>query len=74
MEHMHQISSRIESRVSQVKNKEQQAFLHSKMEAIESNVEVIAKIEERKKAAARKIKSTTTESAALRAKRLEEEK
>ena len=74
IEHMHQISARIESRVSRMKNKEQQAFVHSRMEAIESNVEVIAKIEERKVEAKRKIKSATLEGAEIRAKRLKKER
>jgi hypothetical protein len=74
IEHMHQISARIESRVSQMKNKDQQALVHSRLEAIASNVEVITNIEERKIAAERKIKSTTTESAENTAKRLKEER
>jgi hypothetical protein len=74
IEHMYQISARIKSRVSQMKNKDQQALVHSRLEAIASNVEVITNIEERKIAANRKIKSTTTESAENRAKRLKEER
>ncbi len=57
-----------------MKNKEQQAFVHSRMEAVESNVEVIAKIEERKVEAKRKIKSATLEGAEIRAKRLKKER
>jgi hypothetical protein len=34
IEHMQQISARIESCVSQIKNKEQQAFVHSRIESI----------------------------------------
>jgi len=48
IEHMYQISARIKSRVSQMKNKDQQALVHSRLEAIASNVEVITNIEERK--------------------------
>jgi hypothetical protein len=46
IEHMHQISARIESRVSHMKNKDQQAYVHSRMESIQSNVAVVTKIEE----------------------------
>jgi hypothetical protein len=74
IKHMHQISARIESRVSRKKIKNQQALVHSRLEAIASNVEVIANIKERKIAAKRKIKSTTTESAENRAKKLKEER
>jgi ferritin-like protein len=38
IEHMHQISARIESYIGQMKNKEQQAYVHSSMEAIQCNV------------------------------------
>jgi len=74
IKHMHQISARIKSCVSRMKNKDQQALVHSRLEAITSNVEVITNIEERKIAAKCKIKSTTTESAENRAKRLKEER
>jgi hypothetical protein len=36
VERIHQISARIESRVSRMKNKAQQAMVHSKMEAIQN--------------------------------------
>jgi hypothetical protein len=46
IEDMHQISARLEARVSRMKNKEQQAFIHSKMESIQSHKEVTKKVEE----------------------------
>ncbi len=36
VEHIHQIAARIESRTSRMKNKTQQAFVHSKIEAIQN--------------------------------------
>jgi hypothetical protein len=56
IEHMHQISAQIESRVSRMLNKDQQAFVHSRMESIQSNVAVVTKIEDRNKDAKRKMK------------------
>ena len=72
IEHMHQISARIESRISRMKNKEQQAFVHSRMEAIQCNVQVSEIIEERKIEAKRKM--NTVHNAESRAKRLKEER
>jgi hypothetical protein len=46
MEHMHQISARIEAQLSHMKDKDKQALVHSKMEAIQFNVEVTEKIEQ----------------------------
>ncbi len=45
VKHMHQISARIKSRVSQMKNKGQQAYVHSKIEVIQ-NCAMLVKIEE----------------------------
>ena len=45
VEHMHQISARIEARVSRMKDKDKQALVHSKMEAIQFNAEVSENIE-----------------------------
>jgi hypothetical protein len=46
IEDMHQINARLEAHVSRMKNKEQQAFIHSKKESIQSHNEVTKKIEE----------------------------
>jgi hypothetical protein len=45
---MHQISARVETRVSRMKDKDKQALVHSKMEAIQFNVEVTDHIEQSK--------------------------
>jgi hypothetical protein len=41
VEHIHQIAARIESWTSQLKNKTQQAFVHSKIEAIQNSQNII---------------------------------
>ncbi len=46
IEHMHQISARFEAWMNWMKNDKQQAFTHSKMEAIQSHQEATTKIEE----------------------------
>ena len=51
VEHLHQMSARIESRVTRMKNKGQQAFVHSKIEVIQNCASVKQKIEESKMAA-----------------------
>ncbi len=50
VERIHQISAKIESRVSRMKNKGQQAHVHSKMEAIQNCSLVREKIEESQQA------------------------
>jgi hypothetical protein len=45
VEHTHQIAARIESRTSQMKNKTQQAFVHSKIEAIQNSQDIAGKLE-----------------------------
>jgi len=45
VEHTHQIAARIESRTSQMKNKTQQAFVHSKIEAIQNSQDIGGKLE-----------------------------
>ncbi len=42
VEHIHQIAARIESRTSRMKNKTQQAFVHSKIEAIQNSQDITA--------------------------------
>ncbi len=74
MEHMHQISARIEARVSRMKNKDKQASVHSKMEAIQFNAEVSDNIELSKKLAKRSFKKRNPElCAATRAVKLKKE-
>ncbi len=70
MEHMHQIHAWIEPHVSHMKNEDQQAFVPSRMESIQSNVAVVTKIEERNKDTKHKMKA----SADIRAKWLKEER
>jgi len=55
VEHLHQMSARIESRVSRMKNKGQQAFVHSKIEVIQNCAAVKQHIEDSKMAAKRVI-------------------
>ncbi len=40
LEHLHQTSAKISSCVSRMKNKDQQVFVHSKLEAKQNNIEV----------------------------------
>ena len=56
VERIHQISAKIESRVSRMKNKGQQAHVHSKMEAIQNCSLVREKIEESQQASKRVFK------------------
>jgi len=56
VKHMHQISAQIEARVSRMKDKDRQAFVHSKMEAIQLHAAVTEKNRERKSLAARSFK------------------
>jgi hypothetical protein len=51
VEYMHQMSARIESRVSRMKNEGQQAFVHCKIEFIQNCAKVKSKIEESQMAA-----------------------
>lgn len=70
MLNMHQLSARIENRVSRMKNKGQQAYMHSKIEVIQNCAEVKDKIEASQVAAKRVIKNRNPEICALtRAKR-----
>jgi hypothetical protein len=75
IEHMHQISARLEARVSRMKNKEQQAFIHSKMESIQSHKEVTKKVEEVKMESKRNFTKRNLEFCAqTRTKKLKEER
>jgi hypothetical protein len=42
--HIHQIAARIEARTSWMKDKSRQAFVHSKIEAIQNSQEIEAKL------------------------------
>ena len=75
VEMMHQVAARIESRVSRMKNKDQQAFIHSKMESIVSNIEVNGKVKQVEKETKRIFKKRNAECcASFRAKKLKEER
>jgi hypothetical protein len=45
VEPIHQIAAQIESRASRMKTKAQQAFVHSKIEAIQNSKDITAKLE-----------------------------
>ncbi len=75
VEMMHQVAARIESRVGRMKNKDQQALVHSKMEAIVSNIKVKEKVSELKSASKRIFKKRNADCCAvLKAKKLKEER
>ncbi len=75
VEHMHQISARIEARVSRMKDKDRQAFVHSKMEAIQFNAAVTETIQGRKEKAARNFKKRNMElCASTRAAKMKKER
>jgi hypothetical protein len=61
IEHMHQRSAWMELHVNHMKNREQQAFVHSRMEGIQSNFQVLAKKEERNRDAKCKMRGSTME-------------
>ena len=75
VEHMHQISAKIETRVSRMKDKDKQALVHSKMEAIMFNSEVVECVERSKQLAKRKFTNRNPEvCAATRSVRLKIER
>jgi hypothetical protein len=61
LEHLHQTSAKITSCVSQMKNKEQQAFVHSKLEAKKNNIEVCERVEKSKTLSKRQFKKRNLE-------------
>jgi hypothetical protein len=61
VEHIHQIAARIESRTSRMKNKTQQAFVHSKIEAIQNSQDIAAKLEASQLQAKRQYKKRNPE-------------
>ena len=75
VERIHQISAKIESRVSRMKNKGQQAHVHSKMEAIQNCTLVKEKIEASQLQSKRLFKKRNIEKCAQeRSKRLKEDR
>ncbi len=74
LEHMHQISARVEACVSCMKDKDTQALVHSKMEVIQFKAEVTDHIEQSKQVAKRSFKKRNPElCAATRAVKLKKE-
>ncbi len=75
VEHMHQILARIETCVSRMKDKDKQALVHSKTEAIMFNSEVAECVEKSKQLAKRKFTNRNPEvCAATRSVRLKIER
>ncbi len=56
VEHIHQIAARIEARTSRMKDKARQAFVHSKIEAIQNSQVIKAKLVASQEYAKRKFK------------------
>jgi len=61
VEHIHQIAAKIEVRTSRMKDKTRQAFVHSKIEAIQNSQEIKAKVVESQWNAKRKFKKRNQE-------------
>jgi len=61
LEHLHQTSAKITACVSRMKNKDQQAFVHSKREAIHNNVEVRKRVQSSLDASKRQFKKRNME-------------
>jgi len=61
IEHMHQISARIESRTNRMKNKSQQAFVYSQIENGQNSQEVKLKMESSQHDSKRDFKRKDTE-------------
>ncbi len=49
LEHLHQTSTKITSCVSRIKKNDQQAFVHSKIQAKHNNIEVYERVQNSKK-------------------------
>jgi hypothetical protein len=56
VEHIHQLAAKIEARTSRMKDKARQAFVHSKIEAIQNSHEIKAKLAASKEQAKRNFK------------------
>jgi len=61
VEHIHQIAAKIEARITRMKDKTRQAFVHSKIEAIQNSQEIKAKVTESQQNAKRKFKKRNQE-------------
>jgi hypothetical protein len=61
VEHIHQIAARIEARTSRMKDKARQAFVHSKIEAIQNSQVIKAKLVASQEYAKRKFKKRNPE-------------
>ena len=61
LEHLHQTSAKITSCVSRMKNKDQQAFVHSKIEAKHNNIEVRERVQDSKQSSKRQFKKRNME-------------
>lgn len=61
VEHIHQIAAKIETRTSRMKDKSKQAFVHSKIEAIQNSQEIKSKLAVSKKDAKRNFKKRNIE-------------
>jgi len=75
VEHLHQMSARIEAWTSRMKNKGQQAFVHSKIEVVQNCAMVKEKILELQAKSKRVMKKSNQEACGItRAKRAKEER
>jgi DNA-binding PucR family transcriptional regulator len=61
VEHIHQIAAKIETRTSRMKDKSKQAFVHSKIEAIQNSQEIKSKLAVSKEDAKRNFKKRNIE-------------
>jgi hypothetical protein len=75
IEHMHQISARIESRTIRMKNKSQQAFVYSQIEHVQNSQEIKLKMESSHHDSKRNFKRKDTESnSSLKEKKLKSDR
>jgi hypothetical protein len=75
IEHLHQMSARIEARTSRMKNKGQQAFVHSEIEVVQICAMVKEKILESQATSKRAMKKRNQEACGItRARRAKEER
>jgi hypothetical protein len=75
IEHIHQIAAQIQSRTSRMKNKAQQAFVHSKIVAIQNSHDIAVKLEASQLQAKRQFKRRNPElDSELRSNRLKIER
>ena len=67
VERIHQIATKIESRVTRIKNKNMQALAHSKIEAVQNNYDVKERIKESKLKSKRNFKKRKSDEAITKA-------